>query len=109
MTKSEAASAKPGYRLLFRPEALAEWRMLDGSVKEPLRELLKKRLQQPHVPGGQLAGDLRHCYKIKLRQQGYRLVYQVQEDVLVVVMLAVSKREDMAVYHAAVKRLLQGR
>jgi len=53
-------------------------------VKEVLRKLLKKRLQQPHLPGSELHRDLRHCYKIKLRQQGYRLVYHVQDDVLVV-------------------------
>ena len=80
-------------------------------MKEVLRKLLKKRLQQPHLPGSELHRDLRHCYKIKLRQQGYRLVYQVQDDVLVVLVvlvLAVAKREDMAVYRAALQRLLSG-
>ncbi|WP_254050948.1 type II toxin-antitoxin system RelE/ParE family toxin [Zoogloea sp. LCSB751] len=92
----------------FLPAALAEWNALDGSVKELLRKLLKKRLEQPHMPGAELHRDLRDCYKIKLRKQGYRLVYQVEDDVLVVLVLAVAKREDMAVYRAAVDRLLGG-
>jgi mRNA interferase RelE/StbE len=71
-----------------------------------LRKLLKKRLEQPHVPGSELHGDLVNCYKIKLLKHGYRLVYQVEEDVLVVLVLAVAKREGMAVYRAAVSRLL---
>ena len=96
------------YRLQFRPEAWAEWNALDGSVKEVLCKLLKKRLQPPHLPGSELHRDLRHCYKVKLRQQGCRLVYQVQDDVLVVLVLAVAKREDMAVYRAALQRLLSG-
>ena len=65
MTSSEAPS--PRYRLKFLPDALDEWNALDGSVKEVLKKLLKKRLEQPRVPGAELHGDLRDCYKIKLR------------------------------------------
>ncbi|MFP5193811.1 type II toxin-antitoxin system RelE/ParE family toxin [Alcaligenes faecalis] len=59
--------------------------------------MLRKRLDAPHVLGSALRGDLQHCYKIKLLKQGYRLVYTVEDDVLVVLVLAVNKREDMAV------------
>jgi mRNA interferase RelE/StbE len=97
---------KKEYKLKFVPGALEEWNSLDGSVKAVLRKLLKKRLEQPHVPGSELHGDLVNCYKIKLLKHGYRLVYQVEDNVLVVLVLAVAKREDMAVYRAAVSRLL---
>ena len=108
MTKSDATQGASRYRLKFLPEAIEEWNALDGSVKEVLRKALKKRLQQPHTPGAQLRGDLRNCYKIKLRKQGYRLVYSVEDDALVVLVLAVDKREDMAAYRSAVERLLSG-
>lgn len=108
MTKSDATQGASRYRLKFLPEAIDEWNALDGSVKEALRKALKKRLQQPHTPGAQLHGDLRNCYKIKLRKQGYRLVYSVEDDALVVLVLAVDKREDMAAYRSAVERLLSG-
>ncbi len=107
MTKSDHPSA--AYRLKFLPEALAEWNALDGSVKTVMRKLLKKRLTQPRLPGAELHGSLPDCYKIKLRKQGYRLVYQVEDDVLTVLVLAVDKREDMAVYRAAMERLLADR
>jgi len=97
------------YRLKFLPEALAEWNALDGSVKIVLRKLLKKRLIEPRVPGAELNGSLRDCYKIKLRKQGYRLVYQVEDEVLTVLVLAVDKRENMAAYRAALSRLLDTR
>ncbi len=97
------------YRLKFLPEALEEWNALDGSVKTVLRKLLKKRLVQPHVPGAELHGDLRNCYKIKLLKQGYRLVYQVEDGVLVVLVLAIDKREDLAAYRSAIERLLAGK
>ena len=50
---------------------------------------------------GALAGH----YKIKLRKQGYRLVYGVEDDILMVMVMAVDKREDSAVYQSAMARL----
>lgn len=97
------------YRLKFLPRALIEWEALDGSVKSVLKKLLKKRLDQPHVIGAQLHGGLTNCYKIKLLKQGYRLVYLVEDDVLVVLVLAVAKREDNAVYRSAIERLISGK
>jgi mRNA interferase RelE/StbE len=108
LTKSDVEAARPAYRLKFLPDASADWHALDGSVKEVLRKALKKRLAQPHVPGAELHGDLRNCYKIKLRKQGYRLVYCVEDEVLIVVVLAVAKREGLAVYRFAVERRLAG-
>jgi mRNA interferase RelE/StbE len=104
LTKSDPGP-KHRYRLQFVPSALAEWQALDGSVKEPLRKLLKKRLDHPHVPGSALHGDLRGFYKIKLRKQGVRLVYGVEDDVLIVMVMAVDKREDNLVYESARARL----
>ena len=93
------------YRLLFLPSALKEWQALDGSVKETLRKLLQKRLNSPHAPGAALHGDLIGCYKIKLRRQGIRLVYRVEDLALIVMVMAVDKREDSAVYRSAMERL----
>ena len=97
------------YRLQFVPSAWAEWQALDGSVKEPLRKLLKKRLDNPHVPGGELHGALSGFYKIKHRKQGYRLVYGVEDDILMVMVMvmAVDKREGASVYESALVRITQ--
>ena len=106
MTRSDAAP-KHRYRLQFVPSAWAEWQALDGSVKEPLRKLLRKRLDQPHVPGAALHGALHGYYKIKLRRHGIRLVYGVEDDVLIVMVMAVDKREDSLVYESARSRLAE--
>ena len=95
----------PPYRLKFTVAALAEWKALDGSVKETFRKLLKKRMLQPHLPGSALKGPLFGCYKIKLRQQGYRLIYTVQDDLLTVLVLTINKRENNAVYKSLLKKL----
>ena len=104
MTKSEAAR-KYKYRLLFLPSALREWQALDGSIKEPLRKLLQKRLNNPHMPGGALHGELSGYYKIKLNKQGFRLVYCVEDDRLIVMVMAVDKREDGLVYRSVLGRM----
>ena len=44
------------------------------------------------------------CYKIKLLKAGYRLVYEVLDDVVVVLVLAVDKRADNAAYLSAAGR-----
>ena len=94
------------YKLKFLPEALKEWNQLDGSIKLILRKALKKRLVQPKVPGSELHGDLKDCYKIKLLKHGYRLVYTIEEQVLVVLVLAIDKRENSIAYQSALYRLL---
>ena len=53
-----------------------------------------------------LHGALTGHYKIKLNK-GYRLVYGVQDDVLIVMVMAVDKREDSLVYQLAASRGLQ--
>lgn len=98
------STAKHKYTLRFMPEALQEWHDLDGSVRSVLKKLLAKRLDKPHVPGGALHGALAGCYKIKLRQQGVRLVYAVEDEALVVLVLAVGRREGNVVYDRATGR-----
>lgn len=104
-SKPAARKAATKYSLKFVPDAWREWQALVGSIKQALKPLLAKRLQNPHVPGSLLHRELAGCYKIKLLKQGYRLVYMVEDDVLVVLVLSVGKRTDSAAYLAATKRI----
>ena len=92
------------YELRFKEEALKEWRKLDESIREMLKAKLKERLEAPRVDSARLRG-MRDCYKIKLRGSGFRLVYQVRDNELVVVVIAVGKRDKNLVYKIAGKRL----
>jgi mRNA interferase RelE/StbE len=91
------------YELNVHPDALDEWRRLDKSVREQFKKKLAERLENPRVPGSQLSGA-RDRYKIKLRTAGFRLVYEVREEQLVVLVVAVGKRERNAVYRSAANR-----
>jgi mRNA interferase RelE/StbE len=92
------------YSLEFVESALKEWRKLPPDIREQLKKKLAERLEHPRVPDDRLHG-MPDCYKIKLRASGYRLVYQVQDKVLVVTVVAVGKREKGLAYLAAKKRL----
>lgn len=92
------------YRLQFLAAAKAEWDKLDGSVQLQFTKVLANRLTHPRLPKAALAG-MADCYKIKLRATGYRLVYQVRDQTLVLLTVAVGKRERNAVYDVAMARL----
>mgnify|MGYP002659375993 CR=1 FL=1 len=92
------------YELAFDPRALKEWQKLGVTVREQFKKKLEDVLKRPRNPSAKLR-DLPDCYKIKLRTQGYRLVYQVQDSVITVFFIAVGKREKSAAYHVANKRL----
>jgi mRNA interferase RelE/StbE len=91
------------YELGFLEEALKEWRKLDGSIREQFKEKLAERLENPRVPAALLSGQ-KDRYKIKLRSAGFRLVYEVRDRQLIVVVVAVGKRERNALFKAAAKR-----
>jgi mRNA interferase RelE/StbE len=91
------------YSLAFVETALKEWRKLAPNIREQLKSKLRERLEQPHVPASRLH-DLPNCYKIKLRSAGYRLVYQVNDKIVLVTVIAVAKRDKNMVYFAARER-----
>ncbi len=92
------------YKLLFKADALKEWKSLDKSIRIQFKKKLKERLVKPRVESSRLSG-LKDCYKIKFRSSGYRLVYEVRDSELVVSVVAVGKRERNLVYKTAIKRL----
>jgi mRNA interferase RelE/StbE len=91
------------YSLEFVESALKEWRKLPVGIRDQFKNKLGERLDRPHVPVSRLHG-LPNCYKIKLRTVGYRLVYQVDDKVVVVTVVAVGKRSKGTVYRDAEKR-----
>lgn len=92
------------YNLEFKQSALKEWNKLGATLKAQFKKKLIERLGNPHIPSAKLSGA-DNMYKIKLRQSGYRLVYQVEDNVITVTVLAVGKRERSDVYKKAAKRL----
>lgn len=92
------------YHLQFLPSADKEWQKLNASIRLQFAKKLQDRLANPHVPSARLF-DMPNCYKIKLRSAGYRLVYRVIDDCIVVQVVAVGKRERNQVYKIAAGRI----
>ncbi|MCD9479213.1 type II toxin-antitoxin system mRNA interferase toxin, RelE/StbE family [Photobacterium phosphoreum] len=92
------------YKLDFKKSAYKEWNKLGTTLREQFKKKLLERLDNPHVPASKLSGA-DNLYKIKLRQSGYRLVYKVEDDVIIVTVLAVGKRERSDVYKKVMHRI----
>lgn len=92
------------YALEFDLRAQKEFRKLDAQLQLQFARKLKERLAQPRVEKDKLTG-MPDCYKIKLRSAGYRLVYRIIDERVVVVVIALGKRERNDVYTTARSRL----
>jgi mRNA interferase RelE/StbE len=91
------------YELGFKMTALKEWNKLGATIQTQFKKKLRNVLDNPRIPGAKLSGA-NDLYKIKLRQSGYRLVYEVNDQLVMVTVIAVGKREGAKVYKAAMKR-----
>jgi len=88
------------YRLEFYEDALDEWRVLDFSLREQFKKKLAERLENPRVPKDAVSG-MSHCYKIKARKAGKRLVYEVEDDTSTLLVLTVGDRDGNEAYDVA--------
>lgn len=93
------------YQLQFTARALKDWKKLGETIRQQLKKKLAERLENPKIPGDRLHGVFgnRPCYKIKLRSSGYRLVYEVNDEKITVLVLVVGKRNRSEVYKQAAK------
>lgn len=92
------------YKLKFLPQADKEWQKLDNSIKIQLKKKIVEILENPHIPKNRLHG-FDDCYKIKLRDSGWRLVYQVEDKVVAVFVISIGKRDKSVAYQKAKRRV----
>ena len=82
------------FDLAFHPQALREWQKLSLGIREQFKKKLAERLIEPRIPASKLRGSTNR-YKIKLRAAGFRLIYEVRDQQVLVLVLAVGKRDRM--------------
>ena len=92
------------YELEFKKSALKEWKKLGATIQTQFKKKLAEILDNPHITSAKLSGA-NELYKIKLRQAGYRLVYEVNDEIITVTVISVGKREKGKVYKAAMDRI----
>lgn len=92
------------YEIEFVPSAYKEWNTLGDTVRKQFKNKLAERIRNPKVPKDKLSGHP-NLYKIKLRTAGYRLVYEVDDKRIVILILSVGKRNRSEFYTKAFVRL----
>jgi mRNA interferase RelE/StbE len=92
------------YSLEFDRRALKEWNKLGDTLRQQFKKKLAEILENPRIEANRLR-QLPDCYKLKLRNAGYRLIYQVIEQEVVVFVVAIGKREREAAYNDAQDRI----
>ena len=96
------------YRVTLTADAADDFRHLDGSLRKPVAKQLKKLETAPllgeHL-GNKAGLNLTGYYKLYSAKKGARIVYQIIEQEVIVEVVAIGKREDLAVYQTALKRI----
>ena len=82
------------YELEFAKTALKKFDKLNPQIADQFIRKLKAILENPKIPKNKLSGSS-DLYKIKLKSAGYRLVYQVIDDRVVVLVLDVDRRDTI--------------
>jgi mRNA interferase RelE/StbE len=98
------------YRVEFLPEAAREFEALDGSLKKIAAKQMDKLAEKPEQgePLGKRMGiDLSGYRKIYFGKRGYRIVYEIQRQKLVVLIIGIGKRERAEIYREVARRLRQ--
>ncbi|MGV0243325.1 type II toxin-antitoxin system RelE family toxin (plasmid) [Klebsiella aerogenes] len=92
------------YIVKFREDALKEWNRLDKAIQQQFAKKLNKCCENPHISTEKLR-DIKDFHKIKLQNSGYRLVYQVMDNQLIIAIVAAGKRNCSDVYQLTSKRM----
>ena len=96
------------YQIKFHPAALHEFCKLDGSIKKLVKKQLDKLKKSPLLGeelGNKNGYDLSGYRKMYTCKKQIRIVYSVVENILLVNIIAIGKREDMEVYSTAAERV----
>ena len=92
------------FKLRFKEEAWQEWNKLDAVIREQFAKKLHTLKENPRIETAKLSG-IQDCYKIKWRKAGYRLIYELRDTEVVIIVIDIGKRERNSVYKTAIKRL----
>ncbi len=96
-----------GYKLSVKKEVKGDLSKLSERQKRLVYKQFKKLQTSPELgrPLGNKSGyDLSGYRKMYVDRKKIRIVYTIQEAAITVEVIAVGKREDMAVYQKATQR-----
>ena len=102
------------WKVVFLPQAEADRKSLDGSVRKQVDKAILKVSENP-LPvneggygkplGNKNAVNLTGLLKVKLKSSGIRIVYQLIRDGEMMKIIIIGIREDNEVYREAAERM----
>jgi mRNA interferase RelE/StbE len=100
----------PVYQVVFIPEAVEDYKNLDGSVKKSVNKKIDELERNPFL--GELLGhkfniDLSGFYKLYVHGKKFRIVYRLidPENIEIVEIWGIGKREKEEIYRKIGKRI----
>jgi mRNA interferase RelE/StbE len=96
------------YRVEFLPEAAREFDALDGSLKAMAAKQIDKLAERPEIGeplGHRLGLDLTGYRKLYFGKKSYRIIYEIQGQRLVVLIIGIGRRERAEIYREVARRL----
>jgi mRNA interferase RelE/StbE len=98
------------YKVEFLPEAAREFEALDGSLKKIAAKQIDKLAERPELGeplGTRMGINLTGYRKMYFGKKGYRIVYEIQRQKLVILIIGIGKREREEIYRDVARRLRQ--
>jgi len=95
------------YEIKYHPLVEADLKELNNSVRLEVFKKLKKIQQTPEIGkplGNKNNMNLSGLFKVYVVKKQVRIVYEIIENILVVKVIAIGKRESMEVYKQADER-----
>jgi mRNA interferase RelE/StbE len=95
------------WRIELTEDAERDFAALDGSLRKLARKKLAKLEENPNI-GEKLHNrpgcDLRGYYKLYFNGTRYRIVYRIEDEVMIVLIIGIGQRA-----HGAIYRMVAGR
>ena len=93
------------WKVELTDEAKAELGSLDNSVQKSVAAGLIKLNESPHLRGHSLTGNLSGYRALAVGKKKIRIIYRIEHDQVLVVVIAIGRRRNSEVYDAAGERV----
>jgi mRNA interferase RelE/StbE len=93
----------------FIPEAVEDYKLLDGSIKKLVNEKIDKLKENPFLGdalGNRHNIDLTGYYKIYVAKKTYRIVYRIiNDEIKIIEIWGIGRRDKLEIYKTIGKRI----
>ncbi len=83
------------YRIIIQPTALKLLKeVTDRRIRQKITDRIEKLKDSPEMQGKPLLGELEGYYSVRAVGQRYRIIYKIEQEKVIVIILALGIRQD---------------